>query len=246
MLDRMVLVAALTASALPSPAPSPQAPALKTIASVRASMRCADIITHANSAIDKTLNNDAVISQTITTLRLTNLDDSNDIRRRNNLNALGDLAKTLMQQARSGDDEVKRLRAMAKQTKDSDAAKALADFANELGGALWSQQKIARDMNGFLAYVDFHDMSQFSEADQNMNSAVFGVKDPLVQNPPEFNPARDGQPGWRPAALGHDATDPTPGQQAKWAADDFQKRIPDIVIDENHAAAHVEPALSGC
>ena len=77
MLDRIVLVAALTASALPSPAPSPQAPALKTIATVRASARCADIITHANSAIDKTLNNDAVISQTITALRMTNLDDTN-------------------------------------------------------------------------------------------------------------------------------------------------------------------------
>lgn len=246
MLDRMVLIAALTASALPSPAPSPQAPALKTIASVRASTRCADIITHANSAIDKTLNNDAVISQTITTLRLTNLDDSNDIHRRNTLNSLGNLAKTLMEQARSGDDEVKRLRDMAKKTKDPDAAKALADFANELGGALWSQQKIARDMNGFLAYVDFRDMSQWSESDQNMNSAVFGVKDPLSQNPPEFNPTHNGQPGWRPPALGHDATDPTPGQQAKWAAADFQKRIPDIVLDENHAATHVEPALSGC
>lgn len=246
MLDRMVLIAALTASALPSPAPSPQAPALKTIASVRASTRCADIITHANSAIDKTLNNDAVISQTITTLRLTNLDDSNDIHRRNTLNSLGNLAKTLMEQARSGDDEVKRLRDMAKKTKDPDAAKALADFANELGGALWSQQKIARDMNGFLAYVDFRDMTQWSESDQNMNSAVFGVKDPLAQNPPEFSPTHDGRPGWRPPALGHDATDPTPGQQAKWAADDFQKRIPDIVIDENHAATHVEPALTGC
>lgn len=247
MLDRIVLVAALTASALPSPAPSPQAPALKTIATVRASARCADIITHANSAIDKTLNNDAVISQTITALRMTNLDDTNDIQRRNNLNSLGDMAKTLMQQARSGDDEVKRLRALAKKSKDPNEAKALSDFADELGGALWRQQKIARDMNGFLAYVDFHDMAQWSEADQSMNKAVFGVKDPLAQPPPEMNRSMNGN-YWHPMppALGHDPSDPTPGVQAKWAADDFQKRIPDIVLDESHAATHVDPALTGC
>jgi hypothetical protein len=251
MLDLIVLAAALSTVAAPTPQPSPT-PALKTIASVRASARCADIITHANSAIDKTLNNDLVITQTITALRVYNLDDTNDIKRRNNLNALGDMAKTLMQQARSGDDEVKRLRDLAKKTKDKDPqeAKALEDFANELGGALWRQQKIARDMNGFLAYVDFHDMAQWSDADKNMNAAVFGVSDPLAQAPRDFNGinTRSGNDFWRPTVphLGHDPTDPTPGQQAKWAADDFQKRIPDIVLDENHAASNVDNALGGC
>jgi hypothetical protein len=249
MLDLIVLAAVLSSAAAPTPQPT-ATPALKTIASVRASARCADIITHANSAIDKTLNNDMVITQTITTLRVTNLDDTNEIKRRNNLNVLGDMAKTLMQQARSGDDEVKRLREVAKKTKDPQEAKALLDFANELGGALWRQQTIARDMNGFLAYVDFHDMTQWSDADKNMNRAVFGVSDPLTQAPQDFNGvgARGDMNVWRPQTphLGHDPTDPTPGQQARWAADDFQKRIPDIILDESHAASHVEPALAGC
>jgi hypothetical protein len=251
MLDLIVLAAVLSSAAVPSPQPS-ATPALKTIASVRASARCADIITHANSAIDKTLNNDMVISQTITALRLSNIDDTNPIKRRNNLNALGDMAKTLMQQSRSGDDEVKRLRDLAKKTKDPNEAKALEQFADELGGALWRQQTIARDMNGFLAYVDFHDMSQWSESEQNANQAIFGVADPLAQTPPDFNGqygARGVNQVWRPQApphLGHDPTDPTPGQQAKWAADDFQKRLPDIVLDENHAASHVDTALTGC
>ena len=246
MLDSIFLIAALTATAVSSPVPAASpAPELKTIASVRASARCADIITHANSAIDKTLDNDRVIGQTITTLRLTDLDDSNSVRRRNNLAALGDLAKTLMQQSRSGDDEVKRLRDVAKKTKDPDEAKALESFADELGGALWRQQKIARDMNGFLAYVDFRDMTQWSEADQQMNGAVFGVPDPLAQQPRDFQDVR-GQ--WRPMPpnLGHDASDPTPGQQAKWAADDFEKRVPEITVDESHAATHVDTALTGC
>lgn len=245
MLDLIVLAAVLSTSAVPSPQPSPT-PALKTIASVRASARCADIITHANSAIDKALNNDMVITQTITMLRVSDLDETNEIHRRNSLNALGDQAKTLMKQARSGDDEVKRLRAVAKRTKDPGEAKALKDFADELGGALWRQQTIARDMNGFLAYVDFHDMTQWSEADQQMNSAVFGVPDPLAVQPN----ITGGPPSrWQPQApphLGHDPTDPTPGMQAHWAADDFQKRIPDIVLDENHAATQVDMALTGC
>jgi hypothetical protein len=254
MLDPIVLVAALTvALSSPAPAASPAAqaspaPELKTIASVRASARCADIITHANSAIDKTLDNDRVIGQTITALRTTNIDDSNSIHRRNNLSALGDMAKTLMQQARSGDDEVKRLREVAKKTKDPDEAAALKAFADELGGALWRQQTIARDMNGFLAYVDFRDMTMWSESDANMNTAVFGVADPLAQTPTDFSHSRDPGVTWRPRppALGHDPSDPTPGQQARWAADDFQKRLPDIVVDENHAASHVDTALTGC
>lgn len=252
MLDFIVLAAVLSSAAAPTPQPA-ATPALKTIASVRASTRCADIITHANSAIDKTLNNDMVITQTITELRVTDLDETNEIHRRNSLNTLGDMAKTLMQQSRSGDNEVKRLRDLAKKTKDPQESKALLDFANELGGALWRQQTIARDMNGFLAYVDFHDMTQWSEADQNMNTAVFGVRDPLAEAPQDFNGSGAGSrgtmPSWRPAApahLGHDPTDPTPGQQAKWAADDFQKRIPDIILDESHAASHVDTALTGC
>lgn len=246
MLDLVVLAAVLSTAAVPSPQPSPT-PVLKTIASVRASARCADIITHANTAIDKTLNNDLVIHQTITALRLTDLDETNEIHRRNSLNALGDMAKTMMQQARSGDDEVKRLRDVAKKTKDPAEAKALKDFADELGGALWRQQTIARDMNGFLAYVDFHDMTQWSESDQNMNQAVFGVRDPLNENPIDFGGNASGYQ-WRPRppALGHDPYAPTPGQQAHWAADDFEKRIPDIVLDESHAANQVDTALGGC
>ncbi len=249
MLD-LILAAALTGAASPAPQPSPT-PVLKTIASVRASARCAAIITHANTAIDKALNNDMVITQTITQLRMTNLDDTNDIQRRNNLNALGNLAKTLMLQSRSGDDEVKRLREIAKKTQDQQESKALKDFADELGGALWHQQTIARDMNGFLAYVDFRDMTQWSEADQNLNSAVFGVPDPLAETPTDMQGTKIA-PGqmyqWRPRPpeLGHDPSDPTPGQQAKWAADDFQKRIPDILLDENHAATQVDTALTGC
>lgn len=226
-------------------------PALKTIATVRSTSRCAQIITHANSAITSALNNDSLITQTITQLRSYNLDDGNPIHRNNGLRALGDMAKTLMMQSRAADDEVKRLRTLAAASKDPKEAKDLKDFADELGGALWSQQKIARDLNGYLASVDFHDMAKFDEDGQNMNVAVFGVPDPLAQPPVDFGTnatrrtAVPPQPNM-PPLLGHDPNEPTATQYAKNAADDFTRRIPVIQADEGHAAAHVDGALAGC
>ena len=35
-------------------------------------------------------------------------------------------------------------------------------------------------------------------------------------------------------------------QQAKWAADDFQNRIPIIMRDENAAAGKIDGAIKGC
>ncbi len=254
MLQYIIAVATLTVAIAPappaaSPDPKPSAPpALKTIATVRASARCASIITHANGAISSTLGNDQIIGQTITQLRFMNLDDGNAIHRHNGLTALGELAKNLMTQARSGDDEVKRLRKLASETKDPAEAKSLKAFADELGGALWSQQKVARDLNGFLAYQDFREMAQWGEAGEQMNQATFGVKDPIAETPSDMRGnqpiPRTGAPGT--AMLGHDPHEATATQQAKWAADDFQSRIPLIVRDENDAAAKVDGAIAGC
>jgi hypothetical protein len=245
----IIVAGALLAALLPAPNPNPSpTPALKTIANVRSTTRCASIITHANTAITDALSNDQVIGQTITQLRLANLDDSNAITKRNNLQQLGDLAKNLMLSARAGDDEVKRLRKLAAESKDPDEAKALKDFADELGGALWSQQKVARDLNGFLAYVDFRDMAKFDENQQQANEATTGVADPLAQEPRDFQVlGANGQPliPMHPH-MGHDPADPSETQQAKWAADDFQTRIPIIMRDENLAAGKVDGAIQGC
>lgn len=244
MFGPILVVAVLTA---PAPAAT-AAPTLKTIASVRSSSRCAEIITHANSAIQTTLDNDAVLSKTITTLRLTDLDDGNPIHRRNGLQSLGTLASTLMKQARSGDDEVKRLRALAAKTKDPKEAKALKDFADELGGALWRQQKVARDLNGYLAYEDFRDMAQWSDSDKALNQSVFGVSDPQAQMPTDFAFRSSDGSVYSPMhpKMGHDPNEPTSNQYARAAADDFQSRIPDIVFDENQAASRIDGALGNC
>lgn len=263
MFARIVAAAALAAAMLPvpkagaSPTPSPTAtPALKTIASVRSSTRCASIITHANGAIATALDDDQIIGGTIAMLRITDLNDGNVIHRRNGLNALGAQASKLMTQARAGDDEVKRLRKLAAESKDPKEAKALKAFADELGGALWRQQKIARDLNGFLAYEDFRDMSKLDESQQQSNEAVFGVADPERQMPTVLPGQRPPLVGSGPDAgnvasslpphFGHEAYQPSSNDYAHAAADDFQQRISDILIDENQAASQVDGALTGC
>jgi hypothetical protein len=256
MLQHAIVAVALVFAVIPPPsatAPSPQpsaTPALKTIATVRASARCAAIITHANSAISTALDNDQVIGQTISQLRLTNLDDGNPVHRRNGLNALGDLAKRLVMQARAGDDEVKRLRKIAAETKDPEEAKALKVFADQLGGALWDQQKVGRDLNGFLAFQDMRDMSQFDEGQQKMNEATFGVSDPLNTAPTDVGLSQRAQATLNqnmPPRIGHDPNAATATQQERAAADDFQRRLTTtIATDENLTATKVDAAVKGC
>jgi hypothetical protein len=248
----------VTYASAPPPVPAATAaPALKVIASVRSTPRCAEIVTHANSAIGSALNNDLLIQQMITRLRAVNLDDGNPIRRRNGLDALGEFAKNLTKQSRSADDEVKRLRALAEKSTDPQEKKELKAFADELGGALWRQQKIARDVNGYLASVDFQDMATFTESQRQANAAVFGVPDPFIasatdaRNAAQANSDKlrnpiDPASGMRPAPLGHDPNQPTATQEASAAAADFQSRLPDITLDESNAAQHVTGALSRC
>ena len=247
MIGPLVLAAVVAAALSPSPQPS-ASPALKTIVSVKSTTRCAEIITHANTAIGAALANDLLVGRTINTLRFTDLDDGNPIHRRNGMTALGDMAKTLMQQARSGDDEVKRLRKLAEQTKDPKEAKELKDFADELGGALWRQQTIARDLNGLLAHEDFTDMAAWSESDKNMNMATFGVTDPFAQLPSDFQPRDSQGHPYNPThpSLGHDPNEATATQYARAAAGDFSARTGDIVHDETNAAQHIDGALAGC
>jgi len=246
------------AAAVPVPAAT-AAPALKVIASVRSTPRCAEIVTHANSAIGAALNNDVTLQQMITRLRAVNLDDGNSIHRRNNLAALGDFAKNLTLTSKAADDEIKRLRALAAQSKDPNEQKELKAFADSLGGALWRQQKVARDLNGYLASVDFQDMATFTEGQQQANRAVFGAADPLANFPQDIlaqqraaqQRGRGGQmdptTGMQaPPNLGHDPNHPTATQEAAAAASDFESRLPSITLDETGAAQHVTGALAKC
>ncbi|MDQ2871763.1 MAG: hypothetical protein M3R35_01390 [Candidatus Eremiobacteraeota bacterium] len=247
MIQGFVLAATLIASVLPAP-PHPDATPtpLKEIGHVHASAACAEIATHANSAITTALRDDVVLSQTIAKLRDVTLDDGNAIHRHNGLNALGDYAKTLMQQSRAGDREVQRLRELAAKSNDPTQKKDLKAFADVLGGALWRQQKVARDLNGFLAATDMRDMAGWDESETQANQSVLGVADPSRA----LVPGESRNSALINSNVGYAIPEKDPRiratDEARAAATDFENRIPDISNDEGQAANLVTGAVTGC
>jgi hypothetical protein len=247
MLDLLVLVAALSSPPAPQPTATPT-PVLQEIVHVRASAVCAELVTHANAAIGLATGNDQLLLRTITGLE-TNQLDGNVIQHRNGLDALGNFAQQLNAQAMRGDSEVKRLRAIAAKAPDPQGKAELTAFANWLGGALWRQRKIARDLNGFVATMDAMDMAKPDDAQKALYQSQ-GTLLPGNAKPPALlsvSALPTGNYGTDPVTgLPNDRPGPTDGQMAQMAARDFQLRLPEISNDEAMAADHVLGATSGC
>jgi len=251
MLHALVL-AAIAAS--PSPSPSPDAtatpPALRVIATVHSSTACAEIVSHANAAIASALANDTSLAATIKALQAVEL-DGNVIKHRNGLDDLGNYAKKINLEALAGDAEIKRLRKLASDSTDPQRKKELTAFANWLGGAMWRQRKVARDLNGFVATMDFYDMSTLDDSEKNMDIALFGSPDDRPVSIAETSPtgirARNvfGGTDGGPVAPPREQR-PTYDSMAKAAGADFTLRLPAIANDESLAATHVGQALAGC
>jgi hypothetical protein len=230
-------IAALAAAA-PQPSPTPTV-TLKEIGHVRATAACAELAVHANSAISSALRNDLLLTQTVGKLHSVDL-DGNPITRRNNLQELGDLAKVLRAQAVSGDRDVQHLRDIAAKSSDPEQKQELKKFADELGGALYRQKKIANDLNGLLAAFDYHDMSKLDENTIQINMMTFGL--PTLQTDRPDEKAAEGPLG----RINNIPKQPSDNVLAGRAANDFELRMPDITNDEGKAAEHTAGAVSGC
>ncbi len=156
---------------------------------------------------------------------MVNLDDGSLIHRNAGLAVLRDLASSLHKQSASGQNEIAALRALAAKSGDPQEAKELKAFADALGGAIGRQLKMARDFDGYLAYVDYLDNRGLSEAGSPMDNDFF-APDPYA-----------------PPAL---RSKYTATAYAQNAAKDFQARFPAIIRDEDTAASHADAAFSGC
>lgn len=209
------------AAAFQTAAPPATPPPLKTIATVHAHGRCAEIVNDANTAIADAVDDNRVIAQTIVHLRGANLDDGNLMHRNAALDDLRTLASTLHEESGSGDAEIRQLRKLAAESPDPQQKKQLKSFADALGGAIGRQLKMARDLDGFLAYVDYTDMERGSAMDDN-----------TFEDDP-FAPAA--------ARSKRSAT-----AYAEKAADDFQNRLTPMLDDEEDAAQKSDGAFNGC
>jgi hypothetical protein len=253
MVAPIVLLAVLTgAGASAQPSASPQPP-LKEIIHVRSSPLCTDFARHANGAIDSATRNDVAVSTLIGSLRTGDL-DRNEIAHRNALEHLHDLADAITKDWKNGEKEVGELRKLSDRANDPATKKELKSAADALGGALWRQRKIARDLDGFVAYLHARDMSAVDEDQANMNIALFGVgdaKDALREGTTPEGGKDEGhaigqQRMYSNPGLANEQDLPPMADQADVAASDFERQLPDIIRDEITAAEHVATAAESC
>jgi hypothetical protein len=226
----------VAASGAANPAPAMPVGPLKEIGQVHASANmCGALVVHANSAISAALRDDLLITRTIGRMRSSNL-EGEALSRRQAMNDLDRLAAELRETETQGIGEVNRLRDLGAKTGDATHKVELKTFADALGGALNRQGKIADDLNGLLAYLDYQELrgSSFGDSD-NMPSPSLDASGSAGQSP-----AVGEQHG------GSSFEHATPNVLLISAAADYQARMPEVQKDEAKAADHSEGAVSGC
>lgn len=244
----MFVLAVLSGIASPLPSASPQPP-LKEIIHVKSSPLCTEFAQHANNAIDSATRNDVALGSLIGSLRSGNL-DGNVIAHNNAMNRLNDFADAITRDWKNGEKEVGELRKLSVHTADTATKKELKDAADALGGALWRQRKIARDVDGFVAYLHARDMSTVDSSQAAMNISLFGVRDAkdAMRNGklPEAGTEHDHTWMYSNPGLANEQDLPAMADLATDAAKDFEGRLPDIVRDEINAAVHVSTVSESC
>ena len=237
-----IVLAALTASVSPSPSPTPL---LKTIVTVKTSPLCGEFAAHTNAAITSAVQNDQNLGSTIMMLRSNDLAGSS-LDRLSEVHHLDSLAGSIYKQYRAGEHEVDQLRALAAKATDPDEKAALKDAADALGGALYRQHLIQRDLDGFVAFLYASDMMTDGNDD--------GPRHPMTQDMPGAAPT-DTAAYWTPSILGAITHPPLMVgtesydddlRMAKAASADFQSRMPAVMQDELNAGAHIEQAADHC
>ncbi len=238
------MVLLLLAVMLASPSPSPT-PHLKTIMTVKSSPQCGAFAAHVNAAIGSAVQNDQSLGSAILDLRSNDLEGTVLDRNREE-NSLSNLASAIYKQYRTGETEVAQLRELAAKASDPDAKAALKASADALGGVLYRQHLIQRDLDGFVAYLNASDMLSDMPSDETYR--------PDMPVRPAAMSLRTGSAGeyWTPQ--GYHSTGLTVGEEsheddvrmAASASADFQSRMPAILQDEMTAGSRIELASVHC
>ncbi|HTZ55652.1 MAG TPA: hypothetical protein VMB20_11370 [Candidatus Acidoferrum sp.] len=238
-----IVLAAVTATTATAPSPSPT-PLLQTIVTVKSSPICGAFAAHTNAAIGSALANDQSLGTTILTLRSpdlagTSLDRSSEI---HHLNALAD---AIYKQYRAGEREVNELRDLANKATDPDEKAALRAVADALGGALYRQHLMQRDLDGLVNYLYASDMMS-SDDDPTADPDV--PRRQFLEDVPGAHPINGSLPVWTPqdTPLAGTETLTDDVTMARAASQDFLTRLPALRLDEQTAGTRIETAADKC
>lgn len=251
MLALLLAVVVALESPQPSPSPSASPGPLKEIIRIRSSALCTEFATHVNSAIGSAVRNDISLGSLIDTLRLRRTgDDLMDmgLRRKHAVDKLVEYADAVTKEWKDGEKEVNHLRDLAQKAVDPDEKAELKASADALGGALWRQRKVARDLDGFIAYLYAEEMRRGDHGEWHINDAT---EDTISNSPGEdhIRAVMARENGALPSmwsALPGDYYAPNDQVLSYRAARDFEERLPEIQRDEGTAAIHLLKANDNC
>jgi len=245
MLAALLVAVVLTAAPSASPDPAP----LKTIITVKSSPFCGLFSTHVNGAISAAVTNDRSLGTLVGTLRRPDLEGS-DLDRQAQLDRLTNLADAIYHQYREGAAEVAKLRALEATTTDADQKAELKAADDALGGALYRQHEIQRDLDGFLAYLNAGQMRTSSDDEKSVYMVLFGEGDPhqAALDADLHTRSGTGHPPYTSPFSGL-AGDESPHDDTRYAsnaAGAFLTSLAAIRGDELNAANHIETVSTHC
>jgi hypothetical protein len=212
---------------------------LKEIIRIRSTSVCDEFATHVNAAIDSATKNDASLGSLITVLnQKKNSDDlmAMGLRRRRAIDSLSALADSITKEWKDGEAEVTHLRDLAAKATDDQERADLKGSADSLGGVLWRQRKIARDLDGYVAYLYAEEMRQSDDWHVQQSEQI----------PPGWSGNRHSAFPEMMGSLAGDPFAPTDWTLSVRAARDFTDRLPEIARDEGSAATHLSAANEHC
>jgi hypothetical protein len=246
LLAILALLAAPTMT--PAPSPSPTDGPLKTIVTVKSSSTCSAYAQHVNAAIADTVANDRRLGTTIVALQSTDL-ENNVIRRNNEIQRLEQLADQIYHSYREGEAEVNRLRDLAAKVTDPKEKADILAAANALGGALYRQHLIQRDLDGFIAFLQAGDMRRDFFVENDSGPLGQPAEENVMLIPSANDSARTIHQWW-PNGQGtlnigveSYASDV---RMAGQASEDFAKRLAPLVNDEMTAGSYITSESDRC
>ena len=161
---------------------------------------------------------------------------------------LQELANAIFKAYHDGESQVNQLRALESQATDPEEKAELKAAADALGGALYRQHLIQRDLDGFIAYLDAGDMRRgdsWDDDESNLSPVAdwqlsphdsldmsYGIADPGLRSHFFDQPGVEGR--------SEDV------HLAGEAADDFSSRRLPITSDELNASAHISNVSDRC